>query len=72
MTWWRSTMAALLLVAGLLGLPAPLLAQPPKPGGVLTVAWGIDHFAHWPYVKGLVPHHSLYSFGRMQNVWMDR
>ena len=37
-----------------------------------TVAWGIDHFAHWPYVKGLVPHHSLYSFGRMQNVWLDR
>jgi hypothetical protein len=36
------------------------------------VAWGIDHFAHWPYVKGLVPHHSLYSFGRMQNVWLDR
>src|SRR5882672_5480408 len=33
-----------------------------------TVAWGIDNFAHWPYVKGLVPHHSLYSFGRMQNV----
>ena len=37
-----------------------------------TVAWGIDFFAHWPYVKGLVPHHSLYSFGRMQNVWLDR
>ncbi len=37
-----------------------------------TVAWGVDHFAHWPYVKGLVPHHSLYSFGRMQNVWLDR
>jgi peptide/nickel transport system substrate-binding protein len=37
-----------------------------------TVAWGIDFFAHWPYVKNLVPHHSLYSFGRMQNVWLDR
>jgi peptide/nickel transport system substrate-binding protein len=37
-----------------------------------TVAWGIDHFAHWPQVKNLVPHHSLYSFGRMQNVWLDR
>src|SRR5882724_10065308 len=37
MTWWRSTMAALLLVAGLVGLQAPLLAQTPKPGGVLTV-----------------------------------
>jgi len=37
-----------------------------------TVAWGIDFFAHWPHVKNLVPHHSLYSFGRMQNVWLDR
>jgi len=37
-----------------------------------TVAWGIDFFAQWPYVKNLVPHHSLYSFGRMQNVWLDR
>jgi hypothetical protein len=26
MTWWRSTMAARLLGAGLAGLPAPLLA----------------------------------------------
>jgi hypothetical protein len=31
-----------------------------------------DHFAHWPHVKNLVPHHSLYSFGRMQEVWLDR
>jgi peptide/nickel transport system substrate-binding protein len=37
-----------------------------------TVAWGIDFFAQWPHVKNLVPHHSLYSFGRMQNVWLDR
>ena len=27
---------------------------------------------HWPHVKNLVPHHSLYSFGRMQEVWLDR
>ena len=37
-----------------------------------TVSWGIDHFTHWPHVKNLVPHHSLYSFGRMQEVWLDR
>jgi len=37
-----------------------------------TVAWGIDHFAQWPRVKNLVPHHSLYNFGRMQEVWLDR
>ena len=37
MTRWRSTTTALLLVAGLASLPLPLLAQTPKPGGVLTV-----------------------------------
>ncbi len=37
-----------------------------------TVSWGIDHFAQWPHVKNLVPHNSLYSFGRMQDVWLDR
>ena len=37
-----------------------------------TVGWGIDHFAHWPHVKNLVPHNSLYNFGRMQEVWLDR
>jgi peptide/nickel transport system substrate-binding protein len=37
-----------------------------------TVSRGVDHFAHWPPVKNLIPHHSLYSFGRMQEVWLDR
>jgi hypothetical protein len=37
-----------------------------------TVSRGIDHFAHWPHVTNLVPHHSLDSFGRMQEVGLDR
>ena len=37
-----------------------------------TVGWGIDHFAQWPHVKNLVPHNSLYNYGRMQEVWLDR
>ncbi len=32
----------------------------------------VDHFMHWPYVKNLVPHHNIYNFGRMQEVWLDR
>ena len=36
------------------------------------LSWRNEYFAHWPYVKNLVPHHSLYSFGRMQEVWLDR
>jgi peptide/nickel transport system substrate-binding protein len=34
--------------------------------------WRIDHFAHWPHVKNLVPHQSIYNWGRMQEVWSDR
>ncbi|MBI1961739.1 MAG: hypothetical protein HYS37_00035, partial [Candidatus Rokubacteria bacterium] len=37
-----------------------------------VLAWRYDHFAHWPHVKNLVPHHTPYSYGRMQEVWLDR
>jgi peptide/nickel transport system substrate-binding protein len=33
--------------------------------------WKIDHFTVWPHVKNLIPHQSLYNFGRMQEVWRD-
>jgi peptide/nickel transport system substrate-binding protein len=36
------------------------------------MGWRLDYFAHWSHVKNLVPHHTLYSFGRMQEVWLDR
>jgi peptide/nickel transport system substrate-binding protein len=26
----------------------------------------------WPYVKNLVPHQTAYSWGRMQDVWLDK
>jgi peptide/nickel transport system substrate-binding protein len=32
----------------------------------------LDYFTHWPHVKGLVAHHNIYNFGRMQNVWRDK
>ncbi len=32
------------------------------------MGWRFDYNAHWPYVN-LVPHHYLYSYGRMQEVW---
>jgi peptide/nickel transport system substrate-binding protein len=37
-----------------------------------VMAWRYDYFAHWPHVKNLVPHHTPYSYGRMQEVWLDR
>ncbi len=36
------------------------------------LGWALDHYAMWPYVKNLVPHHSLYSYGRFQEVWLAR
>jgi hypothetical protein len=36
------------------------------------LSWRKEYFAHWPYVKNLVAHNSLYNYGRMQDVWLDK
>jgi hypothetical protein len=36
------------------------------------LGWRIEYFTQWPYVRNLVAHHSLYNWGRMQEVWLDR
>ncbi|HEY7454252.1 MAG TPA: ABC transporter substrate-binding protein [Thermoleophilaceae bacterium] len=36
------------------------------------LGWRNEYFTQWPHVKNLVPHHSLYNYGRMQDVWLDR
>jgi peptide/nickel transport system substrate-binding protein len=36
------------------------------------LGWRKEYFTHWPHVKNLVSHHSLYNWGRMQDVWLDR
>jgi peptide/nickel transport system substrate-binding protein len=33
--------------------------------------WRMDYFAMWPHVKNMIPHQSIYNFGRMQEVWRD-
>jgi peptide/nickel transport system substrate-binding protein len=43
-------------------------ADAPRP----TLAWRLDHFAQWPHVRGLVPHHVEHNWARMQDVWLDR
>jgi hypothetical protein len=35
------------------------------------LCWRLDYFAAWPHVKNLVPHHSIYGWGRLQDVWLD-
>jgi peptide/nickel transport system substrate-binding protein len=36
------------------------------------MGWRLDYYAKWPYVKNLVPHHNIYNYGRMQEVWLDK
>jgi peptide/nickel transport system substrate-binding protein len=36
------------------------------------LGWRNEYFTQWPYVKNLVPHNSLYNYGRMQEVWLDK
>jgi peptide/nickel transport system substrate-binding protein len=36
------------------------------------LGWRMEYFTQWPHVKNLVAHHSLYNWGRMQEVWLDR
>lgn len=36
------------------------------------LGWRKEYFAHWPRVRNLVPHNSLYNYGRMQEVWLGR
>jgi peptide/nickel transport system substrate-binding protein len=34
--------------------------------------WKLDYFTVWPHVKNLVAHQSIYNWGRMQEVWVDK
>jgi peptide/nickel transport system substrate-binding protein len=36
------------------------------------LGWRNEYFTRWPYVKNLVPHNTLYNYGRMQEVWLDK
>jgi peptide/nickel transport system substrate-binding protein len=36
------------------------------------LAHRLDIQFYWPRVKGIVPHYNLNSYGRMQDVWLDR
>ena len=36
------------------------------------LAHRLDIQFYWPHVKGIVPHYNLNSYGRMQDVWLER
>ena len=37
-----------------------------------SLVWRLDYFTVWPHVKNLVPHHSIYGWGRLQEVWREK
>jgi peptide/nickel transport system substrate-binding protein len=37
-----------------------------------ALVWRLDYFTVSPSVKNLVPHHSIYGWGRLQDVWRDK
>jgi peptide/nickel transport system substrate-binding protein len=37
-----------------------------------TMGWRTDRFAHYPYVKNLIPNQVTYNCCRLQDVWLDK
>jgi len=37
-----------------------------------VMGWNVDFVLMWPYVKGYVPQHVMYNYGRMQDVWLAK
>jgi peptide/nickel transport system substrate-binding protein len=37
-----------------------------------TIDWRLGYYLQWEYVKNLIPHQSIYNWGRMQEVWLDK
>ena len=37
-----------------------------------VMGWSTFYLLHWPSVKNLVAHQSIYNMGRMQEVWLDK
>jgi peptide/nickel transport system substrate-binding protein len=36
------------------------------------IDWRPEYYLQWSYVKNLIPHQSIYNWGRMQEVWLDK
>ena len=51
-----------------LALVQQILRKLEEDGARPMMGWRFDYNAQWPHVKNLVPHHYLYSYGRMQEV----
>lgn len=41
-------------------------------GARMMLGWSKEYVVMWPYVKNLMPHQSIYNYGRLQEVWLDK
>jgi peptide/nickel transport system substrate-binding protein len=55
-----------------LAMVAQIQKKLEEDGARPVMGWGIDYFLQWPYVHNLIPHQSIYNYGRLQEVWMDK
>jgi ABC-type transport system substrate-binding protein len=55
-----------------LGLVIAVQKQLEQDAARPTLDQRLDYFTVWPHVKNMVPHHNIFNFGRMQNVWRDK
>jgi peptide/nickel transport system substrate-binding protein len=55
-----------------LAMVAQIQKKLEEDGARPVMGWGIDYFLQWPYVHNLIPHQSIYNYGRLQEVWVDK
>jgi peptide/nickel transport system substrate-binding protein len=55
-----------------MGLVSSIQKKLEEDGARPIMGWRLDYFPMWPHVKNLVPHHNIYNYGRMQEVWLDK
>jgi peptide/nickel transport system substrate-binding protein len=54
-----------------LALIAQIQRKLEEDAGRPVLGWRLDFFTVWPHVKNMVPHNSIFNFGRFQEVWRD-
>jgi peptide/nickel transport system substrate-binding protein len=55
-----------------LAMVADIQRKLEEDGARPTIAWRLEYYLQWQHVKNLIPHQSIYNWGRMQEVWLDR
>jgi peptide/nickel transport system substrate-binding protein len=55
-----------------LAMVAEIQKKLEEDAGRPTISWRQEYYLAWQHVKNLVPHQSIYNWGRMQEVWLEK